>query len=237
MYDMQVVCAVTRAEIPVMGVSNVPDKPPTTTILSTEYEIEKQRGVWNKNTLKWWVKGSEKEEMFENSREVFLRTVFNLAFTEVDIEIPIVFIMAESEADADIVITFMARKNSPYHRDNPHVLAYAGYEDGALKGVMVIFTDWDWILTGNLNIVTVIIHELLHIMGRPHSARRIWKDIMDPVINSRIKELSDHDILGLTTAYGERVYATETGHDRLEKANRHQKKRLALQGLTPYAKE
>ncbi len=234
---MQLVCTITKADLPGLPQSMLEEKPESDTVLSTEFTLERQRGTWNKDTIKWWVKHPNKEEIFNDSRKVFLRKVFNLAFTEVDIEIPIVFIQAQSEADADIVITFMARKDSPYHSDNSNVLAYAGYEDGALKGVMVIFTDWDWKVTGNLNIVTVIIHELLHIMGRPHSERRLWKDIMDPTINSKIKELSEWDILGLTTAYGIREYNTESGHDRLEKANRHQKARLELEGLTPYAKE
>lgn len=205
--------------------------------IETEYTLERQRGVWNQNTLKWWVKGQEKEEIFDESREVFLRKVFNLAFTELDIEIPIVFIMAESEEDADIVIEFMKRENSPYHKDKPRVLAYAGYADGVLKGIMVIFTDWDWDITGSLNIISVIIHELLHIMGRPHSSRNLGQDIMDPTINSKITELSSWDVLGLTTAYGTRVYRYDTGHDRLEKANRHQKERLAREGMTSFTKE
>lgn len=235
---MQIVCAVTRAEIPVMGVSNVPDKPTTTTtILSTEYDIEKQRGTWNRDTIKWWVTNHLKEEIFEQSREIFLRRIFNIAFTEVDIEIPIIFIQAESEDDADIVIDFTPRAEAEHHSTNTKVLAYAGYPDGVLKGIMVIFTDWDWNITGNLNIISVIIHELLHLLGRPHSERKLWKDIMDPAINSKITELSDWDVLGLTTAYGTREYHHDTGHDRLEKANRHQKERLALQGLKSFAKE
>jgi len=234
---MQIVCAVTRAELPAYKTWTETEKPEFDTVLSTEYELEKQRGTWNKDTIKWWVKHPEKEEIFDESREVFLRKIFNLAFTEVDIEIPIVFIQAESEEDADIVIEFTKRKNAQYHSDNPNVLAYAGYPDGTLKGIMVIFTDWQWNVSGNLNIITVIIHELLHLLGRPHSERKLWKDIMDPAINSRIRELSDWDITGLTTAYGERSYNTVTGHDRLEKANRHQKERLSIEGLTPYAKE
>lgn len=237
---MQIVCAVTKADLPVIpySPSNHADmNPPLETVLSTEYELEKQRGTWNKDTIKWWVKHPEKEEIFDNSREVFLRTVFNLAFTEVDIEIPVVFIQAESEEDADIVIEFTKRKDAQYHSTNTNVLAYAGYADGALKGIMVIFTDWQWNVSGNLNIVSVIIHELLHILGRPHSERKLWKDIMDPAINSRIRELSDWDILGLTTAYGARVYRSETGHDRLENANRRQKERLAVEGLPAFAKE
>lgn len=233
---MKIVCTITKADLPAIPESMLKEKPEFDRVLSTEFTLERQRGTWNKDTLKWWVRHPNKEEIFNDSREVFLRKIFNLAFTEVDIEIPIVFIQAESEDDADIVITFMARKDSPYHRDNPNVLAYAGYEDGALKGIMVIYTDWDWMVTGNLNIVTVIIHELLHIMGRPHSERRLWIDIMDPTINSRITELSDWDILGLTTAYGAREYNTITGHDRLEKATRRSKERLAVEGLLPYAK-
>lgn len=205
--------------------------------ITTEYILEKQRGTWNKNTIKWWVTNHHKEEIFEQSREVFLRKIFNLAFTEVDIEIPIIFIQAESEDEADIVIDFTPRAEAKHHSTNPRVLAYAGYPDGVLKGIMVIFTDWDWNVTGNLNIISVIIHELLHLLGRPHSERGLWLDMMDPAINSKIRELSDWDVLGLVTAYGARVYSSDTGHDRLEKANRHGKERLALQGLTPFAKE
>jgi len=233
---MKIVCAVTRAELPAYKTWTEKEKPDFDTVLSTEYELERQRGTWNKDTIKWWVKHPEKEEIFDQSREVFLRTIFNLAFTEVDIEIPIVFIQAESEEDADIVIEFTKRENAQYHSTNLNVLAYAGYPDGVLKGIMVIFTDWDWNVTGNLNIITVIIHELLHLLGRPHSERKVWKDIMDPTINSTIRELSDWDIKGLTTAYGVREYRTESGHDRLEKANRRGKERLAVQGMTPYAK-
>jgi len=221
---MQLLCAIEKGNIQKDG----------DVVLEAQYELEKQRGVWNKDKLKWWVKGQHKEEIFDESREVFLRKVFNLAFTEVDIEIPIIFIMADSEEDADIVIEFTKRKDAQYHSTNTNVLAYAGYADGALKGIMVIFTDWQWNVSGNLNIISVIIHELLHILGRPHSERKLWKDIMDPSINSKIRELSDWDIKGLTTAYGERVYSTDTGHDRLEKANRHQKERLMVEGLLPY---
>lgn len=234
---MRIVCAVTRADLPAYKTWTETEKPEFDVVLSTEFELENQRGTWNKDTIKWWVKHPEKEEIFDNSREVFLRTVFNLAFTEVDIEIPIVFIQAESEEDADIVIEFTPRAQAQHHSDNKQVLAYAGYPDGALKGVMVIFTDWDWNVSGNLNIISVIIHELLHLLGRPHSERKLWKDIMDPTINSNIRELSEWDILGLTTAYGIREYRYETGHDRLEKANRIQKERLAVAGLEAFAKE
>jgi len=235
MNDMQIVCAVTKADLPAYQ-SETLQSPPET-ILSTEYDLEKQRGTWNKNTIKWWVTNHQKEEIFEKSREVFLRRIFNIAFTEVDIEIPIKFIQAESEEDADIIIDFTKRKDAQYHSTNLYVLAYAGYADGPLKGIMAIFTDWQWNVTGNLNIITVIIHELLHLLGRPHSERKLWKDIMDPTINSRIRELSDWDILGLTTAYGTREYHHDTGHDRLEKANRHHKERLAREGMTSFAKE
>jgi len=234
---MQIVCAVTKADLPAYQAWTETEKPEFETVLVTEYEIEKQRGVWNKNTIKWWVTNPQNEEIFNDSRIAFLRRVFNLAFTEVDIEIPIKFIMAETEDDADIVIDFTPRAQAEHHSDNPHVLAYAGYPDSRLKGIMVIFTDWDWNVTGSLNIISVIIHELLHLLGRPHSERRLWKDMMDPAINSNIRELSEWDIQGLVTAYGERIYKSDSAHDRLEKANRHSKERFALKGITPYAKE
>ena len=156
--------------------------------------------------------------------------VFNIAFTEWDIEIPLIFKRAESEEDADIVIEFGSRKNDPFYsgENGKYVLAYAGYPDTRLKGYMKIFTHWDWKVKGGYNIVTVIIHELGHLLGRPHSKRRMWKDVMDPAINESVTELSTHDIAGAVEEYGARQYKKDEHYDRLEKANRHQKNRLML---------
>lgn len=193
--------------------------------VESEYEIENQHGIWNKGTLKWWVKGDVRDELFDN-REQFMIRCFNIAFTEIDIEIPLVLLHAEDEEDADIIIEFGPRAGDPYYADNNAVLGYAGYPIGRLKGFMKIFTDWDWNTRGGYNIITLIIHELGHILGRPHSARRLWIDMMDPIINANITELSDHDIAGFVSGYGARVYSSPTGHDRLEQANKRQKERL-----------
>ena len=205
----------------------------TVEIVSEEYTLERQHGSWNKDLVKWWIKG-EPDEFFAE-REYFMRRVFNTAFTEWDIEIPIVFIQAESEEDADIIIEWGTRENDPYYSgDNgKYVLAYAGYPSGRLKGYMKIFTHWDWDVKGRLNIVSVIIHELGHLIGRPHSERKLWIDIMDPRINSMITELSGWDIAGAVAEYGARIFKSDTGHDRLEKANRKGKERLKLKTLVP----
>jgi len=210
--------------------------PPGTTgsnAIETVYQLEKQQGTWNKDLIKWWAKG-EVDEFFEN-RLNFMKRVFNMAFTEWDIEIPLVFVQAESEEDADIIIEWGTRANDPYYSgsNGDFVLAYAGYPSGGLKGYMKIFTHWDWDVKGDYNTVTMIIHELGHLIGRPHSERRIWQDIMDPIINANVTELSDHDIAGATAEYGTREYSQDTHHDRLEKANRRSKERLRLQDLQP----
>lgn len=194
-----------------------------------------QRGVWNKTHLTWWVKGDQTDELFEK-RENYVTKVFNIAFTEIDIEIPIVFTRATSEEVADIIIEFGPKEGDKWYPGDKskNVLAYAGYADTILKGYMKIFTDWDWQVFGSLNIVSVVIHELLHILGRPHSERgHEYNDIMNPYIRSNITELSEFDILGLTLAYGTRVYARDEHHDRLEKANQRQKVRLMLDALDP----
>lgn len=231
---LNIVCAI-KTPSGTLDTINLSDNPELILSAITEHVTENQRGTWNKDTLKWWVKGDVRDELFE-AREQFMIRVFNIAFTEWDIEIPLVLIHAESEDDADIVIEFGARENDPYYSgDNgKYVLAYAGYPDGGLKGYMKIFTHWDWDVKGNYNIVTVIIHELGHLLGRPHSERKLWEDIMDPVLNSKITELSDHDILGATTAYGVRTYSRDTHHDRLEKANRHQKVRLMTNTISTF---
>jgi len=224
---LNIVCAIKQDTDPAATID--------TAVADTEFNLENQRGTWNKEIIKWWIKGVV-DEIFA-PRENFMKRVFNTSFTEWDIEIPLVLIQAESEEDADIVIEFGTRQDDPYFSgDNgKNVLAYAGYPDGPLKGYMKIFTHWVWDVKGGYNIVTVIIHELGHLLGRPHSSRRLWIDIMDPIINSRITELSDWDITGAIAEYGARVYASDTGHDRLEKANRHGKERLKLKVLSPIA--
>lgn len=195
----------------------------------TEHTPSAQRGTWNKGEIKFFVKG-EPDELFKE-REGFMRRAFNVAATEWDIELKLEFTQVYTEEEADIIIEWGLRANDRYYSDNNYVLAYAGYPDGSLKGYMKIFTDWDWDVKGKLNFISMLIHELGHIIGRPHSERGLWKDIMDPAINALITELSNFDILGGTLAYGIREYATETGHDRLEAANRHQKNRLKLETI------
>lgn len=198
----------------------------------TEHTPSAQRGTWNKGEVKFFVKG-EPDELFE-ARKGFMTRAFNVAATEWDIELKLIFTQVQTEEEADIIIEWGLRVNDPYYGgpNGVHVLAYAGYPDGGLKGYMKIFTDWDWDVKGSLNFVTMVIHELGHIIGRPHSERKLWKDIMDPAINSRATELSDFDILGGILAYGIREYSTDTGHDRLEAANRHHKNRLKLENIT-----
>jgi len=213
---INIVCAVKAKDLA---------SPTDFTIETQDDVIERQHGVWNKGILKWWVKGDVRDELFDQ-REQFMIRCFNIAFTEIDIEIPLILIHAESEEDADIVIEFGANADDPYYAGNPNVLAYAGYPNGRLKGYMKIFTDWNWDTKDSYNIITVEIHELGHILGRPHSERRLWIDMMDPIINSTITELSDHDVAGLIYGYGKRVYTSPTGYERLENANRIQKERL-----------
>lgn len=231
MQNLKIICTLKTKKV--NDVANILD---IIEVVSEEYSLEKQHGSWNKDLIKWWIKG-EPDEFF-TEREYFMRRVFNTAFTEWDIEIPLIFIQAESEADADIIIEWGTRENDPhYSGDNgKHVLAYAGYPSGRLKGYMKIFTHWDWDVKGHLNVVSMLIHEIGHLIGRPHSERKLRKDIMDPYISS-ITELSDHDIAGAVAEYGARVYAHDSHHDRLEKANRRGKLRLNLKYLHSIARK
>lgn len=198
------------------------------------FEVEdlpdNQRGTWNKNVVTWWVNGYEKDEFFEK-RYSFLRRLLNTAFTEWDIEIPIVFIQAESEEVADIIIEFGPRSEDKYYPDNTTVLAYAGFPDGPLKGYIKAFTDWDWNAHGRtgINFLIVMIHELGHTLGRPHSKRGLFKDMMDAFYNKNILDLSSYDIALALKAYGAREYDNPEQHERLEKA--HSRSKIRLQKL------
>jgi len=187
--------------------------------------IRRQRGIWNRNRLTWKVKNWTED--FEKKRDV--RYALNAAFTEWDIEIPIVFEEERGDEEADITIDFHYKKDDPYYGDKPNgVLAYAGYPAGILRGVLVIFDDydWNWHGQGGYNLIQVIIHEVGHILGLPHSTRGFRQDLMDPYYNAKLVELSGHDIEFAVASYGARVYSSPTGHDRLEKANRGAKERL-----------
>jgi len=188
---------------------------------------ENQRGIWNQNIVTWFIKGDTRDNAFVD-REAFLKRLINISWTEWDIEIPPVFIQAESEAEADVLIEFGARADDRYYKDSPTVLAYAGFPDGSLKGYMKIITDWNWNAHGQtgFNIIIVIIHELGHILGLPHSQRRLGKDMMDPWYNKNLLDISPFDVIRINDAYGVRVYDEPTHYERLEKANSLSKERI-----------
>ena len=185
--------------------------------------IPRQRGVWNRDRLTWRVDNWTND--FEKERDV--RYALNIAFTEWDIELPIVFEEARN-GEADITIDFRHKRDDPIYGEGNNVLAYAGYPDGSLRGILVIFDDYDWNWHGQdgYNLIQVMIHELGHILGLQHSTRGLRKEVMDPYYNPKLVELSDNDLERAFLVYGERVYSSPTGHDRLEKANRGAKERL-----------
>ena len=225
MKDLQIVCEIKQ--IPPMQTFAAAE----TVTATADFIPLNQHGVWNKGEVTFFVKG-EPDELFEQ-RQNFMKRCFNVAATEWDIEIDLIFTQVYNEDDADIVIEWGTKANDRFYsgENGKFVLAYAGYPNGSLKGYMKIFTDWDWSVKGRYNIVTTIIHELGHIIGRPHSQRKLWKDIMDPVLNSKVTELSEFDIEGGVLGYGARIYSSDEAHDRLEKANRKQKLRLQLEEL------
>ena len=186
----------------------------------------KQRGIWNRNRLTWRVENWTND--FEKERDI--RYALNIAFTEWDIELPIVFEEANDGEEADITIDFRYRKDDPYYSGDKgkNVIGYAGYPDARLRGVLVIFDDydWNWHGQGGYNLIQVIIHEIGHILGFPHSTRGLKEDLMDPFYNAKLVELSGYDIEFAVASYGAREYSSPTGHERLEKVNRAQKERL-----------
>jgi len=201
-------------------------KSPTDFAMEAIEIVEKQRGIWNKNIITWKV--INETDDIEKARD--LRYAMNIGFTEWDIEVPLIMIEAADGEEADITINFRHAKDDPYYPNSTSVLAYAGFPDGALKGIIVFFDDWDWNLHGKTgyNVIAVLIHELGHTWGLGHATQHLDREpnMMDPFYRKELIELSRYDIQRIVAAYGARVYANSEQHDRLENANRRQKKRL-----------
>ncbi|MHA2401559.1 MAG: matrixin family metalloprotease [Candidatus Kariarchaeaceae archaeon] len=196
-------------------------------------EFPRQRGIWNKNVVTWWITGDVLDGEF-SEREAFLRRCFNIAFTEWDLEIPVSFVQASSEDAADITIEFGSKVNDPHYKDSPAVLAYAGFPDGSLKGYIKFFTDWSWNAHGEhgYNIIIVAMHELGHTIGLSHSNKQIPEDLMAPIYSRHHTEASEYDIARATSAYGVRVYDHPSHHARLATAHTRSKERIRNQEIT-----
>ena len=201
-------------------------KSPTDFAMEAVEDVQALRGVWNKNIVRWRLETTSPD--FDKARD--LRYGMNISFTEFDLEIPVVFVEALPEEEDDITIYFRMRKDDPIFPNNPNVLAYAGFPDGRLKGIIVIFDDFDWNLHGKegYNMIVVLEHEIGHDVGMPHANKQPYREpnLMDPIYNANVKNLSRYDLEVLVGGYGARVYDNQEQHDRLETANRRQKERL-----------
>ncbi len=98
---------------------------------------------------------------------------FKRSFWQIGLHIPVKFSYRSNDTNADIVISF--RDNDPYFNGRSSALAYA-YVGTTSQKVDIVFNDksFFWAINTDLGnnqykIEPVAVHEILHVLGLPHS--------------------------------------------------------------------
>lgn len=175
---------------------------------------------WTKRTLTYSIiKGTE--DLPKNSKE-FLALGLGLQTwaTEIDLE----FVRVKSAENPDIRIEFKTSQQDHRFEERPQVLAYAYMpSQGSVSGLVVFNDDYLWSMDGKRhegqrtwNMIHVMIHELGHTLGLVHDEHNDTSDVMDPVYNERILDLSNWDIIRIRQLYPIRIFKNWSRYQRLK---------------------
>ena len=166
------------------------------------------------------VKGTE--DIPKDSNEyISLGLALQRYATEADFK----FIRVKATENPDIRVEF--RKATEDHRfiDNSRILAYAFMPgQGSLSGLIVFNEDYLWSMNGKpvngkmtFNLNHVMPHELGHTLGLLHDEHNDTSDMLDPIYNPEVLELSDWDIVRFRNLYPIRVFKKWSHYARLKK--------------------
>jgi hypothetical protein len=164
---------------------------------------------WNKQILTYAVlKGSAD---FPN--ESMQRQAVNLAMTMWDIEIEMDLHPVKADQNPDVRFYWMSSSENPVFRQNPSILARAWYPgQGSYSGRIEINDDHffnltgkseiiNGILTAGYNIITILGHEIGHMLGLTHSTRKLYLDLLDPYYLASILQPSAYDVARMLLKY------------------------------------
>jgi len=200
---------------------------------------EEWEGKWNKNTLTHsLVRGTE--DIPDNYLESF---AISLALQTYATEIPIKFHKVKSTENPDIRIEFKSAEEESLFKERPSVLAFAYFPaQGSVSGQVVFNDEYHWSMNGvsidnpqtpqpndrirTYNLIIVLIHELGHTLGLKHDQHNDTEDVMDPIYNPNIRDLSSNDIIRIRKKYGVRVFKNWSRYERLKNWLFHRKRRF-----------
>jgi len=182
---------------------------------------------WRKSFLTYsMMRGTEDTE--GNGPE---NRALGLALQTWGVEVPIVFIRVHPDQSPDIRVEFKNKEDEPYFKEKPSVLAFAWYPElGELSGIIVFNEEYIWALFSGSKIITnpdgtqsnvrifsmfiVMTHELGHTLGLSHDEHGDTKDMMDPIYDPDVQELSTWDIYRIRALYGIRIFKDKSGNER-----------------------
>ena len=194
----------------------------------TSFQTEWQ-GKWNKDILTHsLVRGTE--DIPGNYLESL---AMSLALLTYGVEIPIKFKKVRSDQNPDIRIEFKSPEEEHQFKERPSVLAFAYFPaQGSVSGRVVFNDAYEWSMDGlpidnpqtpqttdrirTFNLIVVLIHELGHTLGLRHDESLDTEDIMDPIYNANIINLSPNDIIRIRVKYGIRTFKKWSHYARLK---------------------
>ena len=179
------------------------------------------------NTIKYFI-ANETEDIRGISQE---KIIIAHALRAWEYYIPLKFTRIKNEEQADIKIYF--RTDDPYWKDRPSVLAYAGYPEMGLHGIVVFNDKYMWSLLGEpvpawtidpinytkdnpTTFKTYILeqtlrHEFGHTLGLPHD--KIHSDaVLGPfysVTKIRLDTTEGSDVDRIQKKYGKRRWISQ----------------------------
>ncbi len=196
-------------------------------------------GKWEKDILTHsLVRGTE--DIPDNYLESL---AMSLALTTYAAEVPIRFKKVRSDQNPDIRVEFKSPEEEQMFADRPSVLAFAYFPaQGAVSGKVVFNDSYHWSMNGipidnpqtptpndrirTYNLIIVLIHELGHTLGLTHDQTESTVDIMDPMYNEDITDLSDNDIIRIRKKYGIRIFSDWSRYARLKNWLYHRVRRF-----------
>ncbi len=216
-----------------------------------EFTVQDEwKGKWDKTQLMYDIVGSCRTMSDQD-----VKTTLNYATQTWEIETGIKCVSGWGNVNADIRLDFKSSEQDELFKEKPSVLAYAYFpSQGSASGKIVFNNDYIWDALGKgilakdalekgwvkqitnpnaklktYSIVAVLIHELGHCFGLTHdvSGNADGTDVMDAFYSGIDRlELSPRDIERIKAKYGDRIYKSPTGYERLKNAIKLGKLRL-----------